>query len=277
MTRTRLTAGERHERLLTAAVAAFARGGCAGTTADRVVRLAGVSQPYVIRLAGSKQALFLAALTRATDRVEQCLRDSAAERADAERLGAAYDDLLAERVSVAVLLHGFVAGADPAIRPTVRGCLARIYRTVRELTGADEDEACRILAMAMLVTTLSAMRIIGPDSVAREPWMTELIGGLDVKRTGSLCSSMPVLPMAGLCSSDLLMTVLSGRCGGIFHAADLCRAGWARPDRPGGSRVRPGPCCERRAATERRGGAAVRCRWRRCGPRRARDERLRRP
>jgi AcrR family transcriptional regulator len=183
VTRTRLTAQERHEQLLTAAVTAFARGGYAGTTTDQVARLAGVSQPYVIRLAGSKQSLFLAALAHATDRVQQFLRDAAAERGGTRRIGSAYDDLLIERVSVTVLLHGFAAGADPAIGPTVRDCLARIYRTIRELTGAGEEEACRILGRAMFLTILGSMRIIGPEAVAPEPWMTELIDAVDVKKS----------------------------------------------------------------------------------------------
>ncbi|GAA3944941.1 TetR/AcrR family transcriptional regulator [Actinoplanes auranticolor] len=182
MSRTRLSAQQRHEQLVTAAVAAFARGGYAGTTTDQVARLAGVSQPYVIRLFGTKQALFLAAATHATDRVEQRFRDAAAEQADLQSLGAAYDDLLAEREFITVLLHGFAAGAHPAIGPTVRACFGRIYRTVRELTGVDQDEACGFLAVGMLLTVLGAMRIVGPDAVAHEPWMTELVGGLDLKR-----------------------------------------------------------------------------------------------
>lgn len=182
MTRTRLTAGERHEQLVAAAVTAFARGGYAGTTTDQVARLAGVSQPYVIRLFGTKQQLFLAAAEHATDRVEQRFREAAAERADLASLGAAYDDLLAERDLITILLHGYAAGADPALGPTVRECFGRIYRTIRELTGADAEEGRAFMAHGMLLTILGAMRIIGPDAVPPEPWMTELIGDPKPKR-----------------------------------------------------------------------------------------------
>jgi AcrR family transcriptional regulator len=187
LTRTRLTAAERHEQLVTAAVTAFAQGGYAGTTTDQVARLAGVSQPYVIRLFGTKQALFLAASERATDRIEQRFRAAAAEQPDLHSLGAAYDDLLAERGLITVLLHGFAAGADPAIGPTVRDCFGRIYRIVRELTGASAEEARGFLASGMLLTVLGAMRVIGPDAVPPEPWMTDLIGDMGLKKalTGS--------------------------------------------------------------------------------------------
>jgi AcrR family transcriptional regulator len=61
-TRVRLTAKERGAEVLQAAVVAFAASGYEGTKTDEIARLAGVSQPYVIRLFGTKQQLFLAAL-----------------------------------------------------------------------------------------------------------------------------------------------------------------------------------------------------------------------
>ncbi|BCJ48769.1 TetR family transcriptional regulator [Actinoplanes sp. NBRC 14428] len=176
MARTRLSAEERHEQLLAAALTAFTAGGYAGTTTDQVARLAGVSQPYVIRLFGTKQQLFLATLDHAGRRIEERFRRAAVAAPTLDSLGAAYDDLLAERELITVLLHGFAAGADPAVGPVVRDCFGRIYRAVRELTGADEDQARQFLAMGMLLTCLGAMRVAGPDAVPREPWMTELLG-----------------------------------------------------------------------------------------------------
>ena len=139
MPRTRFTAEERHEQLVAAAVTAFARRGYAGTTTDQIARLAGVSQPYVIRLFGTKQALFVAAARHATRQVEQRFHAAAAERADLESLGHAYDDLLAERELITLLLHRSTAGADSALGPTARECFGRIYGAVRELTGARPD------------------------------------------------------------------------------------------------------------------------------------------
>src|SRR5450759_168263 len=55
----RMTGEARREQIRAAARAVFAEGGYEGTTTDQVARAAGVSQPYVIRLFGSKQQLFL--------------------------------------------------------------------------------------------------------------------------------------------------------------------------------------------------------------------------
>ncbi|WP_410790027.1 TetR/AcrR family transcriptional regulator [Kribbella sp. C-35] len=70
VTKMRLTAAERGEEVLGAAIQAFGRSGYAGTKTDEIARLAGVSQPYVIRLFGTKQQLFLAAVEAVCDTVE---------------------------------------------------------------------------------------------------------------------------------------------------------------------------------------------------------------
>jgi AcrR family transcriptional regulator len=183
MTRTRLTAEQRQHQLVQAAVTAFSHGGYAGTTTDQVARLAGVSQPYVIRLFRTKQELFLAAVEYASGRIEARFREAADAEPTLKSLGGAYEELLAERELITLLLHGYTAAADPAIGGTVRECFGRIYSTVRELTGASPEQAREFFAMGMLLTCLGAMRIIGPGAVDPQPWMTDLIRSLDSETT----------------------------------------------------------------------------------------------
>ncbi|NUR98791.1 MAG: TetR/AcrR family transcriptional regulator, partial [Kribbellaceae bacterium] len=72
-----MTAKERGDEVLRAAVQAFAAAGYEGTKTDEIARLAGVSQPYVIRLFGTKQQLFLAAVDSVCLRIEQIFREAA--------------------------------------------------------------------------------------------------------------------------------------------------------------------------------------------------------
>jgi AcrR family transcriptional regulator len=182
-TRTRLTAQERHEQLVSAAVTAFSLGGYAGTTTDQVARLAGVSQPYVIRIFRTKQELFIAAVNRAAERIEAKFREAAATEPTLAALGEAYDDLLAERELIVLLLHGFAAaGADPVIGDPVRACFGRLYETVRELTGVSSAEAREFFAVGMLLACLGAMRVIGPDPVPPAPWSADLLSTWDEKK-----------------------------------------------------------------------------------------------
>ncbi|MFC7532898.1 TetR/AcrR family transcriptional regulator [Actinoplanes sp. GCM10030250] len=175
MTRTRLTAQERHVQLVAAAVKVFAEGGYAGSTTDQVARLAGVSQPYVVRLFGTKQELFLATLRYAGDRIEEKWRAAAGAEPTLGSLGHAYKDLLAERELLAVLLHGYAAAGDPVIGDAVRECYGRLYTVVRDLTGAEPAEVRDFFAMGMLITVLGSMRVLGSDPVPLPPWAVELL------------------------------------------------------------------------------------------------------
>ncbi|GAA1890848.1 TetR/AcrR family transcriptional regulator [Asanoa iriomotensis] len=181
MTRTRLTAAERSEQLVEAAIAAFAKGGYAGTATDDIARLAGVSQPYVIRLFGSKQALFITVIEHVSGRIQQAFRDAApTEGAQLHDLANGFDRLLEERYLLPVLLHGFAAAnADDEIGRTARRCYGDIFYLVRELTGVTAAEASDFIAKGMLLTVLASMRVIGPDQVEQSPWMTEMIGSFD--------------------------------------------------------------------------------------------------
>ncbi|WP_438870647.1 TetR/AcrR family transcriptional regulator [Paractinoplanes bogorensis] len=176
MTRTRLTAEERQEQLIEAAVRAFGENGYAGTTTDQVARLAGVSQPYVIRLFRTKQELFLAAVQHAGDRIEAKWREAAGREATLESLGGAYKELLEQPGLMNTLLHGFAASADPAVGEPVRTCFGRLYDVVRELTGADDEEARDFFAFGMLLTCLGSMRVIGPGAVPPPAWAVGMLG-----------------------------------------------------------------------------------------------------
>lgn len=174
--RTRLTAAERGEQLVAAAVTAFARSGYAGTTTDQVARLAGVTQPYVIRIFGTKQALFIATLEHVCDRIEQAFRDASAAGSDFATLGDAYDRLLADPDLLSVLLHGFSAAGDAEIGDVVRERYGRIYATIKEITGAEPPALREFLAHGMLLTVLGAIRVAGPKAVPPTAWMIELRG-----------------------------------------------------------------------------------------------------
>jgi AcrR family transcriptional regulator len=175
-----MTAGERGAQVLTAAVAAFAESGYAATRTDEIARRAGVSQPYVIRLFGSKQRLFLAAVAQVCDRIEEVFTDAAAGARTGTALDAlseAYEQILAERTLLQVLLHAFAAAGEPEIGPVVRDRYGRIYRLVRELTGAPVADTRRFLSTGMLLTVLAALRVTGPDAIEAE-WARDILTDL---------------------------------------------------------------------------------------------------
>jgi AcrR family transcriptional regulator len=182
MTKTRLTAAERGEEVLQAAVVAFGATGYQGTKTDEIARLAGVSQPYVIRLFGTKQQLFLDSSNRVCDRIEQAFRQAAEKQADLDSLGGAYEQLMAERELLVLLLHGFAASGEPEIGDVVRKRFGGICDLVRELTGASPEEARQFLATGMLLTVMTAMQVAGPDRIEL-PWAEELLQTMKIHQS----------------------------------------------------------------------------------------------
>ena len=119
-----MSAEDRRELVLAAATRAFSRGGYAGTSTDAVAKEAGVSQPYVVRIFGTKLELFLEVFERACDRIREAFEAVLAEgpfdpdnEDDWARLGLAYTELLRDRDLLMVMMHGFAAGDDRRDRP----------------------------------------------------------------------------------------------------------------------------------------------------------------
>src|SRR5438128_10791267 len=79
VTARRHSAEERREEIVTAAMAEFALGGLNGTSTEAIARRAGVSQPYLFRLFGTKKDLFVAAVERGFDRTKQAFERAIAE------------------------------------------------------------------------------------------------------------------------------------------------------------------------------------------------------
>jgi len=162
----RMPAEERRELILDAALRAFATGGYAGTSTDTVAKEAGVSQPYVVRMFGTKLELFLAVLDRACRRIDatfQAVLDEGpfdpASEDDKERLGFAYTRLLSNRDLLHVMMHGFSAGMVPEIGAVSRAGMGRIFATLRR-TGWADEQIRDFVAHGMLLTVLLSMEAL---------------------------------------------------------------------------------------------------------------------
>jgi AcrR family transcriptional regulator len=167
---TRMPAGERRELILQAATRAFATGGYAGTSTDTVAKEAGVSQPYVVRMFGTKLDLFLAVHERTCGRIQAAFRAVLDERPfdpdseeDRRRMGHAYTMLLADSDLLHVLMHGFAAGSVPEIGASARAGMGRIYETLQQ-TGWSDDTVRDFIAYGMLLNVLLSMGAFGENA-----------------------------------------------------------------------------------------------------------------
>ncbi|HEY3436357.1 MAG TPA: TetR/AcrR family transcriptional regulator [Actinotalea sp.] len=171
-TERRMTATERREQILHAALTVFAHGGYAGTTTDQVAREAGVSQPYVVRLFGGKQQLFAELYSRASQRVITALAAVAPGPEAKREMGEAYIGLLADRNLLRLLMHGFAAGSEPEIGRLARHTLTEAFRLYIERTGEGVDEARVFVAHGMLINVLLA--VDATDHLSEDPTLEAL-------------------------------------------------------------------------------------------------------
>lgn len=163
--RTRRTADERREEILQAAVTEFAVGGLHGTSTETIAARAGISQPYLFRLYGTKKELFIAAFTRCCATVQAAFEDAAAALPDGAStddklaaMGQAYIDLIANADLLRVQMQGFTASAgDPEVGAAGRAGFARLFRRVEELTGATEEQLIAFFAQGMLLSVSSSL------------------------------------------------------------------------------------------------------------------------
>jgi len=181
----RMPADERRILILDAATEVFGQRGYAGATTDRVAAAAGVSQPYVVRMFGTKEKLFLEVLRRDLDRLLTAFRAEVELISDyplGERLGLAYVDLLQDRGLLLSLMHGFVLGSDPVIGEVARCGFLDVYRFLKNEAGFSPEEAADFMAQGMLLNTLVGIRMTDDydsDEDAREL----LAGALRTKLT----------------------------------------------------------------------------------------------
>jgi AcrR family transcriptional regulator len=174
----RKSAGERREEIVSVAVEHFALGGYHGTSTEAIARDAGISQPYLFRLFGTKKELFLACEDRHHDFLEEVFRraaEGAPPEERLERMGKAYvEELLPDRHALRFQMQSYAACADPDIREHVRRRYGDLVRMVAELAGVGVADVWKFFASGMLlnvVATLELERIADRDEWARA-WTT---------------------------------------------------------------------------------------------------------
>jgi AcrR family transcriptional regulator len=175
-TQERKSAEVRREEILEAAMREFAYGGLHGTSTGTIAEPAGISQPYLFRLFGTKKELFIASSRRCFARVLASFQEAADGKTGAEAklaMGRAYDQLLADRELLLGQLQMYAACSDPEIRDATRAGFAELFRYVEDVTGLSTLEIRDFFAMGMLMNVAAAMdlpQICGED----DSWAREL-------------------------------------------------------------------------------------------------------
>ncbi|MFI6340901.1 TetR/AcrR family transcriptional regulator [Streptomyces sp. NPDC050535] len=163
----RMSAEERRESVIRAAMSEFARGGYSGTSTEAIAKRVGVSQPYLFRLFPGKKAIFLAAAERCMELFRQTFEDASKGlegEAALHSMANAYTQVIAEepeRLLMQMQTYVAVAAAEEAgdheLGELVRERWMRLWDTAHLPLGADSNETTTFMAYGMLINCLVAM------------------------------------------------------------------------------------------------------------------------
>lgn len=176
----RKSAQERRTAVLEAATAAFARGGLHGTSTEDIARAAGISQPYLFRLFGTKKALFIATVEKCMSETLELFRAAAGDLRGPEALramGEAYTEMVTgDRVRLLAQMQAYAACDDDDIRAAVRRGFGQLHLFVETVSGLPPGAVSSWFASGMLLNVIAAMDL----NRDVEPWAQRLIDGCRV-------------------------------------------------------------------------------------------------
>ena len=153
----------------------FAVGGLYGTPTEGIAERAGISQPYLFRLFGTKKELFLEAVRRGFRHVLAVFQEAAARDPEGDlflSMGHAYGDVRRDRASLMFQMQAYAACDDPEVRAVVREEFAAIYRFVESVLE-DEHAVRDFFSRGMLINVAAAMELQALD----EDWAHHFLAG----------------------------------------------------------------------------------------------------
>lgn len=160
-----MSAEERRESVVRAALVEFARTGYHGTSTEAIARRVGVSQPYLFRLFPGKMALFRAVAQRCNERMVATFERAAEGLSGEEALtamGEAYAELIRDRDLLLLQMQMYVTAAsvgDPGLAEAIRRGWVGLWDLVRSRTGATDEELRDFFGTGMLINVLVALGI----------------------------------------------------------------------------------------------------------------------
>jgi AcrR family transcriptional regulator len=173
-TSARKTAEVRREEIIAVALEEFGEHGLDGTSTDTIARKAGISQPYLFRLFGTKKELYLETVRRCLSETLELFQQAADEKRGEEALaaiGQAYRGLLADRTRLRGQMQAYADCDDADIREVVREGYGRLVEFVERVSGAEPERVRDFFAFGMLLNVFASMDLLDHPA----PWAKALL------------------------------------------------------------------------------------------------------
>lgn len=168
---------ERREAVLDAALVEFAARGLHGASTDAIANVAGISQPYVFRLFGTKKELFVAVVNRCFRETLEFFQRAAEGKRGEEALAAighAYGEhMLSDHAKLRTQMQAYAACDDPEICAVVRAGYGDLVAYAERVSGLPPEQVSGFFAHGMLLNTIASMGL----QEGGEPWAERLLEG----------------------------------------------------------------------------------------------------
>ena len=158
----RSTATQRRAQAVAAGLRVFADHGPTTGAVQLIADEIGVSQSYVFRLFGSKQAFFSACLDEVEARVREVFRQAAqgSPEQPLPMMAAGFRELISDGVITGFWLQACaMARADEAVAARCRSLVAGVMAEAEQQTGAPLEDLARFTANGALVMMLQALGV----------------------------------------------------------------------------------------------------------------------
>jgi hypothetical protein len=170
MTTTRLTAAERREAVLEAALTEFAAHGYEGSSTEQIARRVGISQPYIFRLRNEARPV-QGGCQPLPDRDARSLRARRrreARQAALNAIAASYIELLRTRPRLLGILQASGACDDPELRKIVRAGYGELVSFVERASGVRTEQVADFFVPHVGATSVRPPRLLKPSYPGRD-------------------------------------------------------------------------------------------------------------
>jgi len=159
-----MSASERRESIVAAAILAFAKYGLYGASTEDIAAAVGVSQPYLFRLFGTKKELFLecmrhvfAQLSQRITLLAEAQRGHENHLTTLHEMSASFHAHPEHQATNRLLLQTFAAAEDPDVRSLARELMCDLLVGLQNQLGFDERQAQQFMAFNILTTTFAVL------------------------------------------------------------------------------------------------------------------------
>ena len=174
------TSEARRETVIRSAVTVFARSGYLGTPVSAIAEHAEISTAYVFKLFPRKEDLFVAALGRCFNLIQNALEVGTAAVSDQTpeailaAMGSAYAALISDRSLLMLQVHAQSAATVPEIAAALRDGLGQIVSFVKARSLAPDPAVQQFIAYGQLCHLIT---VAGLDDDATD-WARLLTNGI---------------------------------------------------------------------------------------------------